>query len=502
MVERGGDTPEMISDSSIDDDSVVRISRPKNKRSTVVDDESISDSSNDRDSDLDELANADNPKDKDDVNAGLGLNTDHFSSMSAFDDYLESADHATSDRKKSDTVKSDTNNSSSGSMRKGPFSLVPSEKGVLSTKPAPIDRVGPFASAQLRPCSTLQSETSVQPVSLSSSGPKSVLSCPSVVTAAVTEPHPKSAVTEPHRFLTIPTPVIMPATVISLAQAAPIIYPLEIVQVAKAPVIAKAVVAPTKIKTTTITGTATMPMKPVMPAVPTITRPNPSIAPKLPNKAATKPAILTKATLISTTATTGAAQPTLSVRARSGSVDLTLEKLQSGSDKSIVSHNYSSSSGQSGTIRSVIRSNSSNTKEEEKESAERWRDRLWPSRALTSFCRSITRCIPPVLEPGKNIFSGCNSRDGEKKIRLDPHWDKTDLRKVLTSYDTLAAHNAAFFLLLVEESRESSVQDSSEFEASVSTISMNRLDTLIVSYIIRYFMYFIIYPFLGCSKAK
>ena len=162
MVERGGDTPEMISDSSIDDDSVVRISRPKNKRSTVVDDESISDSSNDRDSDLDELANADNPKDTDDVNAGLGLNTDHFSSMSAFDDYLESADHATSDRKKSDTVKSDTNNSSSGAMRKGPFSLLPSEKGVSSTIPAPIDRVGPFASAQLRPCSTLQSETSVQ----------------------------------------------------------------------------------------------------------------------------------------------------------------------------------------------------------------------------------------------------------------------------------------------------------------------------------------------------
>ena len=471
MVERGGDTPEMISDSSIDDDSVVRVSRPKNKRSTVVDDESISDSSNDADSDHDELANADKLTDIDDVNADLGLSTDHFSSMSAFDDYLDSADRATTDRKKSNGSKSYTNGSSSGVTRTGPFSLVPSEKGVSSMNSAPTEREGPFATANLRPRSTSQSQTAEQSVSLSSSGPKSVLSCPSVVTVAVTESH---------RFLTLSTPV----TMLAAAQAAPITLSSKVIQLTKTPVISQAVVAPTKIKT------ITMPTKPVMPAGLTIARPIPSIAAKLSIKVATKPPVLNRATPISSTATTGTAQPTLSVRARSGSVDLTLEKQQSGSDKSSISHNYGSSLGQSSAIRSVIRTSSSNAKEEEKESAERWRDRLWPSRALTSFCRSITRCIPPILEPGKNIFSGCNNRDGEKKIRLEPHWDKTDLRKVLTSYDTLAAHNSAFFLLLVEESRESSLQDSSEFEASVSLISMYQLTILIASYTILYFIYF------------
>ena len=146
------------------------------------------------------------------------------------------------------------------------------------------------------------------------------------------------------------------------------------------------------------------------------------------------------------------AVPVVSVRARSGSTDLTLNK--------------AGSSSVSSTVRSIVRSVGSSSAVEEKESAERWRDRLWPSRALTSFCRSITRCNPPILKAGKNIFSGHHSKDGDKSVRLVPHWNKSDLKQVINTYDTLAAHNAAFFLLLVEESRESSVQDSSEFEVN------------------------------------
>lgn len=157
--------------------------------------------------------------------------------------------------------------------------------------------------------------------------------------------------------------------------------------------------------------------------------------------------------------------PMISIRARSGSVDLTL-------NRALLSHTTTSSSATSNTSsRSIIRSVGSTSVVEEKESAERWRDRLWPSRALTSFCRSITRCIPPVLVPGKNIFSGEHDRDGLKKVRLTPHWNKTDLKKVVNTYETLSAHNAAFFLLLVEESRESSLQDSSEFEVTMELIT-------------------------------
>jgi hypothetical protein len=167
------------------------------------------------------------------------------------------------------------------------------------------------------------------------------------------------------------------------------------------------------------------------------------------------------ATAVNSTLVPPIAAPMVSIRARSGSVDLTL-------NRSLLTHTTTSSSATSSTSsRSIIRSVGSTSVVEEKESAERWRDRLWPSRALTSFCRSITRCIPPVLTPGKNIFSGEHDRDGQKKVRLTPHWNKTDLKKVVNTYETLSAHNAAFFLLLVEESRESSMQDSSEFEVII-----------------------------------
>lgn len=160
------------------------------------------------------------------------------------------------------------------------------------------------------------------------------------------------------------------------------------------------------------------------------------------------------------TTVTAAAAPVVSIRARSGSADLT-------SNRVTLSHTTTSSSATSSGARSVIRSVGSSCIVEEKETAERWRDRLWPSRALTSFCRSITRCTPPILQAGKSIFAGQCERDGEKKIRLTPHWEKSDLQKVINTYDTLAAHNAAFFLLLVEESREASMQDSSDFEVLI-----------------------------------
>jgi hypothetical protein len=177
-------------------------------------------------------------------------------------------------------------------------------------------------------------------------------------------------------------------------------------------------------------------------------------APLVPVKAAAIP--LRAAPVVSVRAA-----PIVSVRARSGSTDLTLNKASSSSASS-------SSVSSSSTVRSVIRSVGSSSAVEEKESAERWRDRLWPSRALTSFCRSITRCNPPILKAGKNIFGGHHNKDGEKNVKLVPHWNKTDLKQVINTYDTLAAHNAAFFLLLVEESRESSVQDSSEFEVRIT----------------------------------
>jgi hypothetical protein len=48
-----------------------------------------------------------------------------------------------------------------------------------------------------------------------------------------------------------------------------------------------------------------------------------------------------------------------------------------------------------------------------------------------------------------------NDQSGGEKFRLQPHWGKSDLQSVTTSYDSLAAHNSAFFLLIVEECIES-----------------------------------------------
>ena len=206
--------------------------------------------------------------------------------------------------------------------------------------------------------------------------------------------------------------------------------------------------------------------------------PNTSLVP--PKVIAVSAAVTRKAPLVSVKAAAIPlrAAPVVSVRARSGSTDLTLNKASSSSASS-------SSVSSSSTVRSVIRSVGSSSAVEEKESAERWRDRLWPSRALTSFCRSITRCNPPILKAGKNIFGGHHNKDGEKNVKLVPHWNKTDLKQVINTYDTLAAHNAAFFLLLVEESRESSVQDSSEFEVRIADYDSDAISDFAYCSVIR-----------------
>lgn len=37
------------------------------------------------------------------------------------------------------------------------------------------------------------------------------------------------------------------------------------------------------------------------------------------------------------------------------------------------------------------------------ETSEQWRNRLWPPKALTSFCRIITRCKPPQLSSSRDV---------------------------------------------------------------------------------------------------
>jgi hypothetical protein len=51
------------------------------------------------------------------------------------------------------------------------------------------------------------------------------------------------------------------------------------------------------------------------------------------------------------------------------------------------------------------------------------------------------------------------------QVRLIPHWSKFDLQSVKTSYDSLAAHNSAFFLLIVEECIESPSFRGDSFES-------------------------------------
>jgi hypothetical protein len=84
-----------------------------------------------------------------------------------------------------------------------------------------------------------------------------------------------------------------------------------------------------------------------------------------------------------------------------------------------------------------------------KETPERWRMRLWPSKAITAFCRIITRCKPPPSSPGLRIGGSRND-----KLELLAHWRKTELSKVPTVFTDPAEHSGVFFLLSVEECRE------------------------------------------------
>lgn len=51
-----------------------------------------------------------------------------------------------------------------------------------------------------------------------------------------------------------------------------------------------------------------------------------------------------------------------------------------------------------------------------------------------------------------------NDPNGEKKVWLHPHWSKSNLQSITTSYDSLNAHNEAFFELILQECIESSLR--------------------------------------------
>lgn len=79
---------------------------------------------------------------------------------------------------------------------------------------------------------------------------------------------------------------------------------------------------------------------------------------------------------------------------------------------------------------------------------ERFKNRLWPPRALISFSRIITRCTPPPLSPGKPLLSS---------VSLVPHWMNDDLTSIPVTFDSPLMHSAVYFPLTVEESREATL---------------------------------------------
>ena len=436
--ERTG-SPESISDSSIDDDSVVLVNRPQNKRSTVIiDDESISDTTDDT-SDSDEPADAVNPTKTDD---GVENSSAVSSSSDAFAQYLASKPHAAGSA--TDSL------SANGleSPRIGPFSSVDRLLSSNSTS------TGPFGPMSNRQSSSSHSD---QPS-------RSPFSSPHRFSSSLRSAFTDDAVIMPQSHSTVST-ALFPATSTSTSTVAPTQTSTSSSSAAShtlqkpplAPVLSKPTAPGTDTAIPAIAQLKAVTVK-VEPVSVTI---KPAVAP-------VKTAIATSASRPVTVTSSGPstlAPQMVSIRARSGSADLTLEKQQFDRPSGVTSY---SSAGQGVAVRTVIRA-SSNANFEEKESAEKWRDRLWPSRALTSFTRSITRCTPPTLQAGKKIFSNSGlDSNGEKKLQLKPHWQKSDLKKVVSRYDSLAAHNAAFFLLLVEESRESSIQDPAEFEITVS----------------------------------
>lgn len=54
------------------------------------------------------------------------------------------------------------------------------------------------------------------------------------------------------------------------------------------------------------------------------------------------------------------------------------------------------------------------------------RERIWPSRAILTFCRILTKCEPPVVIPGQKLPSA---------FRIIPHWKSNELLPVGISFD-------------------------------------------------------------------
>eukprot|EP01038_Epipyxis_sp_PR26KG_P007952 gene7952-10790_t len=131
------------------------------------------------------------------------------------------------------------------------------------------------------------------------------------------------------------------------------------------------------------------------------------------------------------------------LRLRSNSADLNRFK-----SKSLVSSNGN-------VATNSATSNTCNQAQNEKETPERWRNRLWPTKALLSYCRAITRCIPPNVKVGQNIFES-------KNISVQPYWNHNEIIPIQTTFDNFASHNSSFFMLTLEESREAVTKNNSE----------------------------------------
>jgi hypothetical protein len=104
------------------------------------------------------------------------------------------------------------------------------------------------------------------------------------------------------------------------------------------------------------------------------------------------------------------------------------------------------------------RSDSSRHTRDDRETPERWRNRLWPGKAIIAYCRIITRCRPPESTPGVKLKLN--------KDQIKAHWRENEMNKVGTYFENVMMHSATFFLLTVEESR-AAVTNSDEGDKSI-----------------------------------
>jgi len=104
---------------------------------------------------------------------------------------------------------------------------------------------------------------------------------------------------------------------------------------------------------------------------------------------------------------------------------------------------------------------------------DRWRMRLWPSKALISFCRTLTRCKPINCRPGMKLSNHGGGGGDDSKVDLLAHWSSSDLLKVPVSFDNVLQHSSTFFLLLIEECRESVMKGDVYIEDHDTTLRYN-----------------------------